>query len=301
MREPAHFCSMAYARILVATDLSDSALAAARFGALLAAGSIVRLVTVVPFPELPGNVRGTVLDQAMDAARTREAELERTLRTWGERAGIGKPEVAIRYGNVVRELLHEASEFGADLLVMGSRGMSRLEHLLLGSVARGVTRNAQSDVLIVRGDVPARPAIRRIMVATDFYGPSKAAGRRAASLAREAGAELVAYHAIDPNLWAGVMHEGMGVGGRGVDKGWVEKTMGENLHVYNVETLGGKATERLGHGKSAQEVSRAAKEMQVDLVVTGTHGSGPIARALLGSVAESIVEQAPCSVLVVRR
>src|SRR5262245_2821292 len=48
------------------------------------------------------------------------------------------------------------------------------------------------------------------------------------------------------------------------------------------------------------EIIRYAKEYEIDLLVLGTHGRGPIAHMLLGSVAEKIVRKAPCPVLTVR-
>ena len=42
-----------------------------------------------------------------------------------------------------------------------------------------------------------------------------------------------------------------------------------------------------------------AKEMSIDLIVMGTHGRGPIAHLLMGSVAERVVRLAGCPVLVV--
>ena len=44
-----------------------------------------------------------------------------------------------------------------------------------------------------------------------------------------------------------------------------------------------------------------AKEMNIDLIVTGTHGRGTMAHLLMGSVAERVVRLAGCPVLVVRR
>jgi nucleotide-binding universal stress UspA family protein len=43
-----------------------------------------------------------------------------------------------------------------------------------------------------------------------------------------------------------------------------------------------------------------AKEINVDLIVMGTHGRGAVAHLLMGSVAERVVRTAPCPVLTVR-
>ena len=48
------------------------------------------------------------------------------------------------------------------------------------------------------------------------------------------------------------------------------------------------------------EIVRYAQDQQIDLVVLGTHGRGPLGHMLLGSVAEKVVRKAPCPVLTVR-
>lgn len=48
------------------------------------------------------------------------------------------------------------------------------------------------------------------------------------------------------------------------------------------------------------EIVRYAQDKNIDLLVMGTHGRGPIAHMLLGSVAEKVVRKAPCPVLTVR-
>ncbi len=53
-------------------------------------------------------------------------------------------------------------------------------------------------------------------------------------------------------------------------------------------------------GPPAKELSRAARSVGADLVIVGTHGRRGVGRLVLGSVAEAILRQAPCSVLVVR-
>ena len=48
------------------------------------------------------------------------------------------------------------------------------------------------------------------------------------------------------------------------------------------------------------EILRYANENNVDLIVMGTHGRGPLGHVVLGSVAERVVRKAPCPVLTVR-
>ena len=50
----------------------------------------------------------------------------------------------------------------------------------------------------------------------------------------------------------------------------------------------------------ADEIVKYAKEVHADVIVVGTHGRGGVSRLLMGSVAEHVVRNAPCPVLVVR-
>lgn len=61
------------------------------------------------------------------------------------------------------------------------------------------------------------------------------------------------------------------------------------------------ATAVVAAGEPFVEIVRYAKREQVDLIVIGTHGRGPVGHLLLGSVAEKVVRHAPCPVLTVRR
>jgi nucleotide-binding universal stress UspA family protein len=73
------------------------------------------------------------------------------------RGAAGRLEVAgrtvdatVRVGDAAAEILEEASSWQADLVVLGSRGLTGLSRLLLGSVARNALQGAESSVLIVR-------------------------------------------------------------------------------------------------------------------------------------------------------
>ena len=57
---------------------------------------------------------------------------------------------AIRFGRAADEIVHQAKEDEASLIVMGSHGRSGLSHLLVGSVAEAVVRHAPCPVLVVR-------------------------------------------------------------------------------------------------------------------------------------------------------
>ena len=53
-------------------------------------------------------------------------------------------------------------------------------------------------------------------------------------------------------------------------------------------------------GKPASEIVKAAAEWPADVIVMGSHGRGGVERALLGSVADTVMRHASCSVLIIR-
>jgi nucleotide-binding universal stress UspA family protein len=68
-----------------------------------------------------------------------------------------------------------------------------------------------------------------------------------------------------------------------------------------LELLGFKATPEVLIGEHpANEIVTFAAEKGVDLIIMTTHGRSGLSRLLFGSVAESVVRQAPCPVLIVR-
>ena len=120
--------------------------------------------------------------------------------------------------------------------------------------------------------------VRQILLGTDFSPASEAARRVAVDMAREAGATLHVVHVVpsvtDPSLPAEQLTE-------------LAKAVDEGLRV----------TTALLDGSAGGEIVRYAQEQQIDLIVVGTHGRTGFSRALLGSVAESVVRLAPCLVL----
>jgi len=62
----------------------------------------------------------------------------------------------LRYGDAPRQIEAAAVEWGADLIITGSRGLSGLRRVLIGSVAHHVLLHSRCSVLVMRGHVPAR-------------------------------------------------------------------------------------------------------------------------------------------------
>jgi len=139
-------------RVLIAIDGSPPAQEAVDFGLELAAeqDAVATFVLVVPALDVaPGGAFGGVAATAHDATAKELEPLERA-REQAEEAGV-KAHTRLLRGEPVDEIVAFADVIDADLIVVGSRGHGTLANALLGSVSRGILREARRPVLVVRG------------------------------------------------------------------------------------------------------------------------------------------------------
>jgi nucleotide-binding universal stress UspA family protein len=138
-----------YDRILVAVDhskTSDRAVLAARDLAVLSKGE----VWVLHLREREMGVKTGVLttDETTDEANAAVAACVEVLNQAGVKAH-GEVRHTI-FGYAAREIVNDAKEVDADVIVMGSRGRGDIAGLLLGSTAHKVIHLSDRPVLVVR-------------------------------------------------------------------------------------------------------------------------------------------------------
>jgi nucleotide-binding universal stress UspA family protein/GNAT superfamily N-acetyltransferase len=141
--------------VLAAFDGSDQADAAVRGAAELARGLDARLLLVRAYGP-PGQAPGEGLRGAARRAPSPDAPAaeEPDPELWAlaeELRGDGLAvSMQLRGGEAAGAIIDSAEERGADLIVLGDRGMTGISRFLLGSVANRVSHNAPCSVLIVR-------------------------------------------------------------------------------------------------------------------------------------------------------
>jgi nucleotide-binding universal stress UspA family protein len=144
----------AYRTIVVGTDGSDTSLAAVDRAASVAVDSAAELVIVCAYTPATRDDTAGAEDALKDEAHLvlGWTPAEETLRTAEERAikaGARKIRTMAADG-APADVLRDATEnAGADLLVVGNRGLNTLSGRILGSVPSDVARHSGVDVLIV--------------------------------------------------------------------------------------------------------------------------------------------------------
>ena len=141
--------------------------------------------------------------------------------------------------------------------------------------------------------------VRNILVPVDFSEHAKTVLEWAAHLAEEHAARVLLLHVyhlpvefqqlegayLPPDFWANVKNE-------------AEQQLG--LYVEQLRGAGLEVDSLVREGYPATVIIDEAASQKVDLIVIGTHGHTGLKHMLLGSIAERVVQKAPCPVLTVK-
>ena len=203
--------------------------------------------------------------------------------------------------NPAAGILEAQKEVGADLVVMSSHGRTGFAHLVLGSVAERVVREAVCPVLTIRqGDEEVTTsAFQNILVPVDIADRSATALICARQIAAQHGGTVYPLHVVpteDIYLQRDVyrLQEG-----EGTNLVLAEKVAKERLAEVSQTYLEGVRYEPVVHVSSdpARTFLEMEKEVGADLLVMATHGFTGLFHLLLGSLTEKMMREAGCPVL----
>lgn len=221
----------------------------------------------------------------------------------------------VAQGSPVPVILAAARRIQADCLVMGTRGVSGLKHLVQGSVAEKVLRQSEHPVLILKKRVYSSgeymfPQIRntddvfqadKILVPLDFSPASKLALHHALSIASRYSATVYALTIFDKKLKEygddSEKHTSVVIRGQKI-RLWKEfpallKKMQHNPAQTRLKRM-------LLSGDPFTKIEDIVAKKEVDLIVMGTHGGTGFGQLLMGSVARKVLRTIECSVMTVQ-
>jgi len=220
-----------------------------------------------------------------------------------EAFGRGVPVKTAWYGRGVpsRLIVDVARNGNFDLAVMGTHGLSGLDHALVGSVVEKVLRRAPCPVLSVRPGLGFPREIRRILAPVDLSECSGLVLRTALDLATLLGAEIRAVHVWDRPAW---VSDSLKVHVGGTLQPLHELVIQNEQRsleefLASVPGSAGKVSHRLLTGEPVAAVLKELEQGGYDLCVLATHGRSGIRHLLLGSVTEKLVRLAKVPVLTV--
>ncbi len=289
--------------VLVATDFSSPSELALAWGAQIARSHGARLLLVhvlaPPMPVADFAAPPLTLDQEL-----REGARERLDESLAEPALEEiEAEGMVLDGMPAEAVLKAADEHHAHLVVVGTRGLTGVRHLLLGSTAERIVQSARVPVLSVHPeDLPPEAAPRTLLVPTDFSRDAEAALAAADHCVALSDQETrvillhvfhvpAEYRSYGPSGTFFKFSDELRHSLRERLEKLAAPLRRENLEVELLTT----------EGIPAEVIVRVATERKADMVAMGTHGRSGLAHLLMGSTAERVVQHAPCPVLTVRR
>jgi nucleotide-binding universal stress UspA family protein len=282
-------CPFPLDKILVCTDDSPASQGAVRTALDLtrACGGRVFLLYALeffPYFEYPQpDALGITPVAGRDLLELREQVAREHLENWRQEAAQQGLELESRLQTgspAYTEILGAAEDIQPDLIIMGRRGKSGLERLLVGSVTARVIGHTSHKVLVAPRDTVL--SLQKLLVASDGSSASQAACQEALNIAKRTGGQLTvvtaAHGDLDPKRAKALVRE-LQAEAKRQDVDLIPLTPG---------------------GRPDEAVIKVAAAKQVDLIIMGSHGRTGLKRLLMGSVTERVIGQATCPVLVVK-
>jgi nucleotide-binding universal stress UspA family protein len=294
-------------RLLVPLDGSEEAKAALPYAAALATpGTTITLVTVIPGTaevigvggELAASrepLPGAEAEQARKALEQVANGLRQTGHSVDTRVVAGDPAAAI---------LAEAKSLGVSLIVMTTYARGALGRLLHGSVADTVARDATVPVMVVRSREPAAGpvGISRLLLPLDGSPLAEESLPVATAIAGRLGTPIYLIRVVNPiDLLPPAigMAEAVPAEVYAETEAEIEKEARDYLDRVERELKekGLTVTSRVLTGTPATSIMQASQHG--DVVVIASHERTGVVRWIMGSVAEQLVREDQCPVILV--
>lgn len=290
-------------RVLIATDFSSHAEDALALvaGLQIPVGSAVRIVHVVePFPAINAFAPTSMITLA-ENEREITAELDRKIAVFRDRGLV--VQTALVIGRPADMIVDEAQRFHADLVVVGSRGRRRMVATLLGSVSAEVVDRAPCPVLVARGR-----ALTRLVLAEDGSETAAAGADLVTSVPALRALPVHVVSVVDAPFPFTAANSDAGPSMHAAIQAYYDSLPSlregtsriANDRSAKLSAAGVEATAEMREGDAADELIAAAAASHADGIVIGSHGRTGVSRLFLGSVARTVLFNAPCSVLIVR-
>jgi nucleotide-binding universal stress UspA family protein len=292
--------------VLLAYDGSAGASQAAALAEAIEwpSNSVLRVVSVIEPILLPIAGpwdRGSTLAPELDVAITASADeamrevVERLRATGTSVAGV------VLRGRAASAIINDAHDFGADLVIVGSRGHGPIATLLLGSVSSEVVDNASCPVMVAR-----RATLSRVVFATDESPAAQAAEAILdrwpifASLPIRVVSVAEVVHPWTTGIAPTMYRQVLDAYAADLRDSKVEHERIAADAAARLRKAGRDADSEPRDGDAAGEIVAVADQQGADLIVLGSRGRSGLTRLVLGSVARNVVSGSTASVLIVR-
>jgi nucleotide-binding universal stress UspA family protein len=203
-----------------------------------------------------------------------------------------------RRGHAAEQILDEAAEWQADLIIIGQLGRRGLTRFTMGGTATRIVQYARCSVLLVKGQ---RPALRRILVGTGGGEPGLHDVKVAARVAAPLQAAVTVLHvmsqvALTEKLYLPELEASA--------DDLIARHTREGVHLETalttLKSMGVSGAAKVRHGLVVDEIVVEARAGNYDLLIIGAHLARGLTRWLLDDVTAHVLEETQIPILVVR-
>jgi nucleotide-binding universal stress UspA family protein len=228
-------------------------------------------------------------------------EAERSARVALGQAATGPHTIfhrTLAHGPLAQTIVRQARRVRADLILIGSRGLSDIQGFLLGSISRQVASITRCSVLVVKQPIPQ---LRRVTLAVDDSKHSRAAARFLRSrILPESATTTIFSSAERPVTDLAVRYLSKAQVSE-LERPVLEratKLVATMRDEFLKEGFAVDTDVQMDH--VIDTIVKHVEADHADLLVIGSRDLTKSERLHLGSVSESLLRHAPCSVLIVR-
>lgn len=207
-------------------------------------------------------------------------------------------DIRIETGSPSQRLIEQTHETGADLVVMMAHEGESILAKIIGSTTDRVIRAACAPVLVVKR--PVTHAYERVVVATDTSDESTAVVAFVAALFPLAGLRLVHVVQIPPQFEEAMWRAGHGQASVAAHRDALVRKAEAYMRDMSKQLAHRptRSTTRVVASDPAKSLIRATRNPRVGLIALGSGSTSLLRRALLGSVAQRVLQTATCDVLI---
>ncbi len=287
-------------RVVIGMDFSEPSITAARWAALhFAPDAELILVHSIELAQPPSFLRAA-LPPPTELEETTRQGAEQRLREVGLSLGAPRIWPEIRVGRPADQIAAVAQEHKADMIIVGEHGRSGGLMGILGSTAEQLARSAPVPVLLAER-LPAGPP-RRILLPIEESALLNTALGWGRLLTVQFQAETIGYYVVRSSLLGRMRIISSTERGSELEAKllqdaarWLEDRLADAGIPRDATAA------QVVIGDPATEIVAAARRLGIDLIILPTRGAGVVGHALIGSVARSILRDAPCPILVVNQ
>jgi nucleotide-binding universal stress UspA family protein len=237
----------------------------------------------------------TVEDRAQAFARLRDEVAHRLSHLASEHLASRSVEIHVEASEETdRAITAAADQFGADLIVLGTHGRTGVRRMVLGSVAQAAVRRSDIPALLVRDLPPASvddDAPVNMVLPTDGSPRVRSSLVAVGALATALSGTVTVVRVMErPHM---LLQSTLAAQRRAVEREVEE-------HVAELSAAGVRADGATLGGSPARTIANFARNRATEAILVPTHDRSEAGRIVFGSVADQLIDEAPCPVALIK-